>query len=97
MSCSVEDGAAGSWAPGKRHTGSSGMLPQPNITRTGTGPFAWTGSTTADLISSVMAGRVELEACPITRRATTGRPPTLVSTVSATVHVTFGTSAGTRP
>ncbi len=47
MSCSVEGGAAGSWAPGKRGSGSPGMFPQPNIISTGTGPLALTGSTTA--------------------------------------------------
>ena len=97
MSCSVEGGAAGSWTPGKRGSGSSGMLPQPNIIRTGTGPLALTGTTTAILMSTVIAGWAELSTCPITRRATTGWPPTVVSTVSATVHVTFGTSLGTRP
>ena len=97
MSCSVEGGAAGSWTPGKRGSGSPGMLPQPNIISTGTGPLALTGSTTAILMSTVIAGWAELSTCPITRRATTGWPPTVVSTVSATVHATFGTSAGTRP
>ena len=97
MSCSVEGGAAGSGMPGNRHTGSSGMLPQPNIIRTGTGPLALTGTTTAILMSTVIAGCAELSTCPITRRATTGWPPTVVSTVSATVHVTFGTLSGTRP
>ena len=93
----MEGGAAGSGKPGKRGSGSSGMLPQPNIMRTGTGPFALTGTTTAILMSTVIAGWRELSTCPITRRATTGWPPTVVSTVSATVHVTFGTSFGTRP
>ncbi len=73
------------------------MLPQPNIMRTGTGPLALTGTTTAILMSTVIAGWAELSTCPITRRATTGWPPTVVSTVSATVHATFGTSFGTRP
>ena len=73
------------------------MLPQPNIIRTGTGPLALTGTTTAILMSTVIAGWAELSTCPITRRATTGWPPTVVSTVSVTVQVTFGTSAGTRP
>jgi hypothetical protein len=34
---------------------------------------------------------------PMTRRPTTGTPPTDVLTVSSTVHVTFGTTFGTRP
>ena len=97
MSWSVEGGAAGSGMPGKRGSGSPGMLPQPNIIRTGTGPLALTGRTTAILMSTVIAGWAELSTWPTTRRATTGWPPTVVSTVSATVHVTFGTSAGTRP
>jgi hypothetical protein len=32
------------------------MLPKPNMIRTGTGPFAFTGSTTAIFTSTVMAG-----------------------------------------
>ena len=97
MSCSVEGGAAGSCAPGNRNTGSPGMLPQPNIIRTGTGPLAFTGTTTAILMSTLMAGWAELSTWPITRRATTGWPPTVVSTVSATSQVTFGILAGNRP
>ena len=72
MSCSVEGGAAGSWAPGNRGSGSPGMLPPPNIISTGTGPLALTGSTTAILMSTAIAGWAELSTCPITRRATTG-------------------------
>ncbi len=93
----MEGGAAGSGRPGKRGRGSPGMLPQPNITSTGTGSLALTGSTTAILSSTAIAGWAALLTCPITRRATTGWPPTAVSTVSATVHATFGTSWGTRP
>jgi hypothetical protein len=73
------------------------MLPQPNIISTGTGPRAFTGATTAILMSTLMAGCAELSTWPITRQATTGSPPTVVSTVSATRQVTFGTSAGTLP
>src|SRR5262245_49389040 len=97
MSWSVDGGAAGSGIPGKRGTGSPGIVPQPNITRTGTGAFALTGRTTAIRMSTPISGWAELSAWPITRRATTGWPPTVVSTVSATVHATFGTSFGTRP
>ena len=73
------------------------MLPQPNIIRTGTGPFAWAGTTTASLMSTLMEGAAELSMWPITRRAITGRPPTVVLMVSVTSHVTFGTLAGMRP
>src|SRR5687768_13943048 len=97
MSWSVEGGAAGSWTPGNCGPGSPGMLPRPNMMRTGTGALAFVGTTTAILMSTVRAGCAELSACPTTRRATTGWPPTVVSTVSATVHATFGTPGGTRP
>src|SRR5207245_11155650 len=97
MSCSVDGGAAGSWALPKRGDGSPGMLPAPNIIRAGTAPFALTGTTTAILTSTVIAGWAELSTCPLTRRATTDWRPMVVSTVSATAHVTFGTSPGTRP
>ncbi len=73
------------------------MLPPPNIISSGAGPFALTGSTTAILMSTVIAGWAELSTCPATRRATTGWPPTVVSMVSVTVHATLGTSLGTRP
>src|SRR6266702_1124967 len=72
MSCSVDGGAAGSWRLPKRGSGSPGMLPKPNMIRTGTGPLALTGTTTAILTSTVIAGWAESSACPITRRAATG-------------------------
>ena len=73
------------------------MLPKPNMIRTGTGPLAFTGRTTAILMSTVRAGWALLSTCPTTRRATTGWPPTDVSTVSATAHETAGTPFGTLP
>jgi hypothetical protein len=66
MSWSGDGGAAGSLAPGKRGGGSSGMLPQPNMTSTGTGPLASAGRTTAILISTEISGQAELSAWPIT-------------------------------
>jgi len=45
----------------------------------------------------IAAGWVELSTCPMTRRATTGWAPTVVSTVSVTAPVTFGTPLGKRP
>ena len=83
--------------PGKVSGGALGSAARPNIIITGTGPFAAAGVTRLIWISTVIPGYDELSTCPVIIFATTGIVPTLVFTVSVTVHVTLGTFFGTRP
>src|SRR4029450_7164627 len=59
------------------------MLPKPNMTRTGTFPFAFAGRTTAILMSTVTAGWALLSTWPTTRRAATGCPARDVCHIAA--------------
>ena len=63
----------------------------------GTGPFASAGVTTTIWISTLICGSDELSTRPTNRFPITGCAPTISRTVFSTVHVTEGTSFGTRP
>ena len=84
-------GSGGVGSPGR-----GGRRPGRNMITTGT-RRASAGVTRTRSIATSIAGCAELSARPSSFLATTGRPATVVSTVSATVHVTFGTLAGMRP
>src|SRR5215475_1200209 len=69
----------------------------PNIISTGTGPFAFAGVTSVMCNLTLIAGYDELSTVPIRSFAITGVNAIISWSVALTVHVTFGTSVGTRP
>ena len=108
MSCSVAGaslpGAGGGGTnPCGRAPGSGGRpsadssVPGRNMIISGTRPFASSGTTTVSGMSTTIDVSPELSACPTSCFAITRRPPTRPVSVAVTVHVTFGTRAGTRP
>src|ERR1017187_6174279 len=101
ISCSLAGGSLP--GAGVNVPGSGGVCPNPgnprppNIIITGTGPVACAGVTRIIWTSTLIKGSSELSTWPTSCLPTTGWEPTVASTVFVTVHVTFGTSLGTRP
>src|SRR5436190_23841443 len=99
MSCCVLGGSAPGGGgggvklprPGNDGGGAFGRPARPNIIITGTGCLASAGVTNTIWISTPIAGCDELSTWPVSCFATTACLPTVVFTVSVTVHVTLGT------
>ena len=70
---------------------------RPNIIKTGTGPFAFAGTTTVIRMFTSICGYAELSTWPIRFFAITGANPTNSWSVTVTVQSTLGRFFGSLP